>query len=175
MKKLAILFCVSTSLCFGQTIDTTQFHIIQFTDQMTDKNYFMPSIGLVCIKNNEVGFRITPDFDNRRGPVAYNGISVLSAGIGGCVEDCTLIFLFEDGSKVQMESWNKFNCDGNSWFDYNKTLLSKIAKPIKAIRFTNGRTFDSYTHQVPEEDKHYFVNVKSAIENQLVVNKGYIE
>lgn len=166
---------LSSAFCHAQSVDTTKFHIRHVVDRMTDKDYYIASIGLVCSPDGKKGFRIKPDFLARRGPVAYNGLSVISVGIGNCVENCELIFLFEDGTKVNSTSWNKFNCDGNSYFDYNKTLLDKMAKPLKAVRFTNGNGFESYTHSVEAKNKNYFIEVKNAIDNQMVIDKGFIE
>lgn len=176
MKNLLLCLAMALSVySFGQSIDTTQLHIVRFVDQMTDKNYLVPSYSLICSPDGKKGFKITPLFDNRRGPASYDGLSVVSAGLGSCMENSELIFLFEDDTKVNTKSWNKFNCDGNSFFDYQKTLLDKLAKRVKAIRFTNGHGFDSYTHALPEEDRNYFINVKKAVEEQRVVDGGLIK
>lgn len=80
----------------------------------------------------------------------------------------TLIFLFEDESTHITTSINEFNCEGISYFDYKKELLSHFNKKVKAIRFINGRTNDQYTYSLKEEESSYFINVLSAIENQKV-------
>ena len=46
--------------------------------------------------------------------------------------------------------------------------MEKLTKRIKAIRFQNGRTYDSSTITLEnEKDKTYFIDVKQAIDKQV--------
>jgi hypothetical protein len=167
MLILAILLGIATE-CNAQ-LDTTKFYIKHHKDGMTDKEYYMGSIRLVCLKDDKVGFAIQPTFKSVRGKPTYTGLTAISKGLGTCVQNSELIFLFEDGTKISTKSWNDFNCKGDSYFDLKSSLLDNIAKPLKAIRFTEGRSYESYTHEVPVEDKNYFVDVKAALEQSLIV------
>jgi hypothetical protein len=167
MLILAVLLGIATE-CQAQ-VDTTRFYITHHKDVMTGKEYYVASMRLICRKDERIGFGIQPTFKNVRGKPSYTGLSVISAGIGTCVQNSELIFLFEDGTKVSTKSWNDFNCKGDSYFDLNSSLLNKIAKPLKAIRFMDGRSYESYTHEVPVEDKNYFVDVKAALDQSLIV------
>jgi hypothetical protein len=167
MLILAVLFGIETE-CHAQ-VDTTKFHITHHKDGMTNKEYYVASMRLICRKDEKVGFGIQPTFKNLRGKPSYTGLTVISKGIGTCVQNSELIFLFEDGTNLSTKSWNDFNCKGDSYFDLNSSLLNKIAKPLKAIRFTEGRSHASYTHEVPAEDKNYFVDVKAALEQSLIM------
>lgn len=183
MKKHTITLILAAMLVHGyaQSVDEKKFHIQKFTDQMTDIEYFSASEDLLCA-GKEMGFRITPVFKMEKGEidkenqwVVFDGLIIKSAGIGNCVENAEVIFLFEDGTKTSVTSWNKFNCEGKSYFNSRLGLFDFLCKPIKAIRFTNGRTYDSYTHKPVGTQKNFFISVKTAIDNQWIVDKGIIE
>ena len=44
-------------------------------------------------------------------------------------------------------------------------------QPISKIRMTNGRTYDSYTGDVKEKDKRYFIQLFYALDNKLLTEK----
>jgi hypothetical protein len=178
MKKLFYILIIHLVCQEGYSqvmVDTTKFYIKHLTDQMTDKQYFIASAGLLCTNDGDVGFLIRPTFELKKGRITYTGLSVKSSGIGNCVENSEINFLFEDGSKLMDRSWNDFNCKGNSYFDFKSVLLSKVNKPLKAVRFTNGREFKSFTYTLKPEETNYFIEVSNAVDQELVLNKGFIE
>lgn len=127
-------------------------------DLMTDKEYVMFYESLLCSEDGKIGFLLDVGLEIKNGVVKYSGIIVKSAGIGSCNEKDQLIFLFEDGTKYSMTSWNDFNCKGSSWFDlYKKEFNQFNTKKVTHIRFTNGRSYDSFTYTLKPDEQEYFI------------------
>lgn len=165
-----LLACLVVSYTYAQ-VDTTKFYIRHSKDEMTDQSHYYASYRLICVsEDNTKAFGVWPTFDVKKGKLAYTGLIVKSAGIGNCVEKGDLIFLFEDGSKVNLKAWSDFDCEGVSYFDLYGKGLPQLTKRLKAIRFTNGGTYDSYTHQVPEENRNYFIEVQQALNEKIIGN-----
>jgi hypothetical protein len=148
--------------------------MLYYKDIMTDKEYIYTKERILCLEGEKKGFVVKVSFEIKKGVYKYGGITVKSVGIGNCVENNDLIILFENDTKINLKSWNKFNCEGNSYFDINGSELNNLTKRIKAIRFQNGRTFESLTVLLEKEnDKTFFIDVKQAIDKQVyeVVDK----
>jgi hypothetical protein len=144
--------------------------MLYYKDIMTDKEYIYTNEKVLCFEGEKKGFIVNPRFEFKKGIFSYHGITVKSVGIGSCVENDDLIILFEDNTKVSLKSWNNFNCDSSSYFDLNANQLNNLTKRIKAIRFQNGRTFESLTFILEKEtDKTFFIDVKQAIDKQVYV------
>ncbi len=151
-------FALLISLCsFAQT--ETPFIIQHCKDNMTDKEYYFSEKKLICSNAEKTkGFSILPMFKVVNGLMVTNGLSLKNVNIGNCDEKDNLIFLFEDGTKTTVTSWNKFNCEGNAYFDLDDDLKKKLASQIlTTIRFTNGRSLESLTYTLNESQKKYFV------------------
>jgi hypothetical protein len=87
------------------------------------------------------------------------------SNIGNCFENDKIFILFEDGTKMEMTSWRDFNCKGDIGFDLHATMREKLSKPIKGIKFQNGRDYSSFEKMITDlNDKNYFVNVFSALD-----------
>lgn len=165
MKKnfLLIILFIGTNL-FAQN----NIKLKYYKDVMTDKEYIYSQEKLLCLETPQKGFILSVSYTLKKGKVSYNGINLFSQDIGNCVEHDKLIFLFEDDTKLELTSWQKFNCEGRSYFDYNADRLSKLTKRIKAIRFQNGHSFESVTRTFEKEtDKTYFIDVQQAIDKQV--------
>lgn len=171
MKKIflfIILFLVTN--LFAQD----NIKLKYYKDVMTDKEYVFSKEKLLCLETPKKGFILSVSYELKKGIVSYRGISIFSQNIGSCVENDKLIFLFEDDTKLELTSWQKFNCEGRSYFDFNADRLTKLTKRLKAIRFQNGRSFESVTITFEKEtDKTYFIDVQQAIDKQVyeVVDK----
>jgi len=138
---------------------------------MTDKEYAFFKKNLLCSDDNKKGFVISLNLNVNNSIAEYEGFTIKSVGIGGCVENSNVIFLFEDTTKFSLTSWNKFNCDGKSYFDLRGGTFDEFSnKRIKAIRFTNGRTHDSYTYILKEKEREYFIECR-----KLLLSKVYVE
>ena len=44
-------------------------------------------------------------------------------------------------------------------------------QPMSKIRMTNGRTYESYTGDVTDKNKRYFIQLFNAIENKIIVER----
>jgi hypothetical protein len=171
MKKLLLISMLFIGInLFAQE----NIKLKYYKDVMTEKEYVFSNEKILCLENPEKGFMLSILYDFKKGKVKYSGIKVFSHSIGSCLEHDKLIFLFEDDSKMELMSWNDFNCEGRSYFDFNGDRLIKLTKRIKAIRFQNGRSYESVTVTLENEiDKTYFIDAQLAIDKQLyeVVDK----
>lgn len=165
MKKLLFLSILFISVnLFAQD----NFKLKYYKDIMTEKEYLFSEQRILCVEDAKKGFVVNVSLGINKGVVNYKGISIKSAGIGSCVENDVLIILFEDSTKISLKSWNKFNCEGRSYFDLNGTELNNLTKRIKAIRFQNGRSYESLTVSLEKEnDKAFFIDVKQALDKQV--------
>jgi hypothetical protein len=167
MKKLLLNFALLISLStFSQT--TNPFVIEHCKDKMTDKEYYFSVRRLICANTEKTkGFIITPDFIMQKGVLKNNGFMCKNVNIGSCDEDDVLIILFDDDTKITLKSWNKFNCEGNAYFKISDDEFIKLStKQVNTIRFTNGRSYESLTVTMKEEQKDYFIN---AYTNQKII------
>ena len=126
---------------------------------MTDKEYYFPQRKLICANTEKTkGFTISPNFKSADGKIVNNGFMCKNVNIGSCDEKDNLIILFEDDTKITLTSWNKFNCDGNAYFNFTDSELSELStKKVTTIRFSNGRSYESLTVPLKEDQKDYFV------------------
>jgi len=137
------------------------------TDAMSGKEYAIGSKLLYCSDNDKDGFSIRISWENKKGIVTYSGLTVRSVGIGDCQENDELIILMDDDSKVILKSWQDFNCKGNSYFDLRSKEFNNInTKKVKAIRFTNGRSFDNFTYKLKEKEQSFFIEAKAALDSK---------
>ena len=160
MKKTILsVTALLTFSAYSQTIKP--FVIEHCVDKMTDKEYYLASKNFVGTNiQNTIGFSITPHFKNVDGKIAQNNLILKNIGIGNCDENDTLIFLFEDDTKITITSWNKFNCEGKAYFDLTEDDLEMLkTKRISAIRFNNGYSYESLTYNLKKEEKGFFINV----------------
>ena len=158
MKNLLLSFMMLISLSvFSQT--TAPFAIEHCKDKMTDKEYYFPQRKLICANTEKTkGFTISPNFKSADGKIVNNGFMCKNVNIGSCDEKDNLIILFEDDTKITLTSWNKFNCDGNAYFNFTDSELSELStKKVTTIRFSNGRSYESLTVPLKEDQKDYFV------------------
>jgi hypothetical protein len=158
MKKLLLNFMLLISLSvFSQ--NANPFTIEHCKDKMTENEYFFAQKKLICANVEKTkGFTITPSFKSDSGKMINNGFICKNVNIGSCDENDNLIFLFEDDSKMTMTSWNKFNCEGNVYFDLSEDQLKQLSsKKITTVRFTNGRTYESLTYKLKETERDYFL------------------
>jgi hypothetical protein len=94
-------------------------------------------------------------------------LSIKMVNIGNCVENNTLIIMFEDTSKIFLTSWNKFNCEGNAWFKLEESDIKMLStKKLLKIKITNGRSFESMTMTVPDIKKDFFIQLFYAVEKR---------
>jgi len=165
MKKL--IFIVATMFA---TQMQSQVTIVRHQDEMTDKVYYLPSLGIVIkSENGESGFRVRLAIEEKNGKLEQDGLIIKAVNIGSCYENNKLTMLFENGEKFTIQSWNKFNCDGDIYFEvsHKNWELLKSQKLMK-MRFENGRTYDSLTGEV--EDKEHFILLNKQMEENKYEN-----
>jgi hypothetical protein len=167
MKKLLFTLVLLISIsAFSQK--ATPFIIEHCKDAMTDVEYLFSQKKLICANASKTqGFTITPKLKSEEGSIILSGLMCENVNIGNCDENDKLIFLFEDNTKITLISFNKFNCKGNAYFDFENGQLSELStKKIKDIRFSNGYSFESLTVSLRQDQQDYFLK---AITNQKVV------
>jgi hypothetical protein len=167
MKKLLLnlLLLISIS-AFSQT--TTPFVIEHCKDKMTDKEFYFSQRKLICANPEKTkGFTVLPNFKAENGGMKNNGFMCKNVNIGSCDENDSLIILFDDDTKITLTAWNKFNCEGNAYFDFSDSQLTDLStKKVNTIRFTNGRSYESLTITLKQDERDYFVR---AFSNQKII------
>jgi|LauGreDrversion4_2_1035121.scaffolds.fasta_scaffold145081_2 hypothetical protein len=155
MKRL---FLLSLFLLLSTDIIAQKFQILK--DDMSDKEYMV-------IKDKE----ITYSGESRSKGVVWGmsclkkgdiwvakGLSLKIYGLS-CLENTEVIILFEDGSKIITNQWNDFNCEENVWTDLDETQLNQLKTlPIKKIRVTNKRNFESYDFTTVSSSMRVYYN-----------------
>jgi len=155
MKKL--IFIVATLFA---TQMQSQVSILRHQDEMTDKVYYLPSEGIVIkSESGESGFRVRLSIKEKNGTLSQDGLMIKAVNIGGCYENNKLTMLFENGEKFTIVSWNKFNCDGDVYFEIsNKNWELLKSQKLMKMRFENGRTYDSLTGEVDDQEHFILLN-----------------
>lgn len=146
----------------NKTTSSENIRILVAKDKMTDKTYYKLTKYLTFQKGEKT-LIIKPTIDNKK----YSGISIYFDNIGSCNENNTLIFLFEDSTKFELQSWNEFNCKGYSYFDLYGKAFSKLQKKVISIQFQNGRTYNTFTVDLDNSDQDYFMKVKEVIDSGI--------
>jgi hypothetical protein len=160
MKKLIFILGLFPLVNKAQ-VDS--IYIVASKDEMTDKVYHYPNLKLVLFEPDKSKALIIEPMLDKSGKEITNLLTMVR-GMGGCNEKDEMILLFDNGQKTILKSWKDFNCNGEAYFEVGKQdrELLKSSKILK-IRFTNGRSFESYTKEVDEIKQSYFVKVYDAI------------
>lgn len=170
-KKMMItlMMCLVTSMSFGQR---DSVYVIKKTDDMDGKVIAYTSRDFVCANDvGRIGFRISAHISFS--DIKFSMITAKMVGIGSCNENDEIVILFENGERIIKKSWKEFNCEGETYFNMNDNDIQLLRTyPLSKIRITNGRTFDSYTGDVKQKDKRYFIQLFYALDNNLIVNKN---
>jgi hypothetical protein len=158
-----------TTLFYGQT-NKDSVYLIKSTDEMSDKTYIYTNRDFVVSNESKTkGFRIGTYIKK---DMTFQMITVTMVGIGSCNEKDEIIILFENGEKITKKSWKEFNCKGEAYFNLNDSEIDLLrTQSISKIRMTNGRTYDSYTGDLLEKDKRYFIQLFYCLDNGLVTEE----
>jgi hypothetical protein len=159
MKKLFIIVIALTGLSINA--QEKPFIVEHIVDQMTKKEYYLSTEKLIIAnKEKNKGFSITPNFKFEDGKVILHALIVKSFVGGSCVENNTLYVLLENDKLITFKSWNKFNCEGTSYFDFTEEDLQLLSESkIKLIRFVNGRDYAQFEKTPNADQKDFFVRV----------------
>jgi hypothetical protein len=161
-KILLFLLVLFTQYANGQ------LRIIRHQDDMTDNVYYYPSEGFIIKSTDgESAFRVSLNVKSKNDVLIEDGLSLKVVNVGSCYENNKVTFLFENGEKFTLTSWNKFNCEGDCYFemtDSNWDLMK--SQKVTKVRFENGRSYESLTGEV--ETKDYFIKL-----NALMIENKY--
>lgn len=170
MKNLKLiiiaLLLTITSISVAQR---DSVYIVKYIDDMSDKTYYYPSRKIVCSsEDKKIGFTISLFLDNKNEKIKVHTLKVAMVNIGSCVEKNEIIILLDNDTKIKAKSWNDFNCKGDAWFDLSDSDIDNLSKfKIKKIKVTNGRSFESYTHEITDNND-YFIQTFFAIQNNKI-------
>jgi hypothetical protein len=153
---LCAIFLIS-NFALGQSDKVKIEHCV---DKITQRHYYMPQRLVMLAKDKEKGMALQPRLVMESDSIKLQSVIIKQYGIGSCQENCKLYFLLENDQVITLKSWNKFNCDGTSYFEIDETTLQLLkTKNIKTIRFENGYKYDSYTHTLSASERSYFVKM----------------
>jgi len=167
MRKLFIAMATALPL-----LSFSQQCIVKDCDDMTDKCVYYPRHNMIVANAEKtVGFTLDVRIVENSGQISIADIMVKSVNIGNCNENDKLILMLDDSTKISLVSWNKFNCEGNAWFNVKESDVNKLGshKILKAY-FQNGRSYDSYSATITSDDQNYFIKIISDCrENKFTV------
>lgn len=168
---LTLIMCFTTMLSFAQTASPDSVYVVKETDAMSGDTYVYGNRAFVVANDESTkGFRIDTYIKN---DFSFGMITVKMVGIGSCNENDEIIILFENGEKITKKSWKKFNCEGEAYFNLSDSDIELLrTQPMSKIRMTNGRSYDSYTGDVKNKDKRYFIQLFYALDNKLFIEKN---
>jgi len=170
MKLLLPLFLLLCSTAYTQKLT-----IKKEIDKMDDSEHYAASRSLKLISPTKKWLTVDPILaKNDSNKIECTGLYITYSGIGACNENDVMDILFIDGKKIKIKAYNEFHCNNSSAFFVDKanslgetlTDISILNKPIKSIRFMNGKTFDNLTVNVPLKDQNYFMELQSALSKQ---------
>lgn len=166
---MTLMMCLMVTVSFGQ-ISKDSVYLVKKTDEMSGETYVYGNRAFIVANDaGKIGFRIDTYIEN---DLSFSVIIVTMVGIGNCNENDEIIILFENGEKITKKSWKKFNCEGEAYFNMNEKEIQLLrTQPISKIRMTNGRTYDSYTGDVKEKDKRYFIQLLYSLDNKLLTEE----
>ena len=119
------------------------------------------------------GLTIQMSFDYESNIIVPSILIVNVTGAGNCIDKGSkLQFLLSDKSRIELISWNDFNCDGKSYFNLNKRNIKKLKEfELIGVKFVNSRKYQSITSRsaLKDKDKWYFRNLLVEVD---LINTG---
>jgi hypothetical protein len=169
MKKLLLLFGL---LSFNQLYSQK---ILFKKDKFDSKiSYIVSNRGLILEDDDDkdIGMFILPKIEKSK-----NGVFSLKYIYGkviglSCLDAVLIEIIFENEEKMTIKNeYNKFNCDGDYYFDLsNKNLQLLSSNNISKIRFITYRKGKSITVTNMKDENKTFL--KEVLENIDKVNYG---
>jgi hypothetical protein len=159
MKKLFIIVIAFIGLSINA--QEKPFIIEHMVDQITKNEYYLSTEKLIVAnKEKTKGFSILPNLKYQEEKIVLQGITVKSFVGSSCVEKSILYILLENDKLITLNAWNKFNCDGTSYFDFSNADLQLISESkIKLTRFVNGRDYAQFEKSPETNQKDFFVRI----------------
>lgn len=134
-----------------------QVKIEKSIDEMTDEtSYYVSEKFFAANTELTKGCAIHMIIDVKNDVKTSDFMAIKMVGLESCNKNNTLIILFDNGEKINLTSWNKFNCKGNAYFTLSRANVDMLKiNPISKVRITNGQSYKSYTSEI--EYKNYFI------------------
>jgi len=176
MKKLYV-FCIFIFVLFTIKVNAQEirYSVNDMTDQITYT--FYDSLGkptLLISEDGDEGFLLMPHFRESLNTTLATSLTfrTISATLIldglNCVEGGKLIIRFENGERITLDNFARFNCDGSFFFsvkeEYRENLFNE---KIDRIMIQDGRSHRSYTHT--PENPNFFVELG------LAINKAFLK
>jgi len=156
MKKLLLLLV----MVFAFNLSNAQgnYEVSKYVDDMSGKVSYLSDVLILANAEESMGFTVQPVFSESN---ELDILVIKNIGIGSsCVENSTCIILFDDGTKLNLEAWNDFNCDGTNYMSLNRKQREHLlTSPIDRWRFTNGRDYVKYTRKLLGKEKYYLQDI----------------
>ena len=175
LHKFVAIFVVA--FFFSATYAHAQ-HIEYTIDDMTDEIIysFIDSEGsqtLMVSENGDEGFILMPMFAETLGKQlaetltlrTLSGTLVLD-GVN-CVEGGHILIRFENGERIQLNNFNRFDCERRFFFSVSRSDRNKLfAHPIDRIMIQDGRSNRRYTHT--PSNPNFFIELGKAIREPFI-------
>lgn len=159
MKKLFIIVIAFIGLF--SNAQQKSFVVEHSVDVITKNEYYIATEKMIIAnKEKNKGFSITPSFKFEDEKLKLESVIVKSFVGSSCVEKSKLYFLLENDKVITLNSWNSFNCDGTSYFDFTQEDLELLSQfKIKLVRFVNGFEYAEFQNNPDADQKDFFVRV----------------
>ena len=157
MKKLLVIAVLLQGL-----FSNAQEYVVEHSiDEMTKNEYYLPTEKMIIAnKEKTKGFTISPNYKFQDNKLILQSVIVKSVVGSSCVEKSKLYFLLENDKVVTLDSWNSFNCDGTSYFDFTDEDLKSLSESkVKLVRFVNGYEYAEFQNNPVAEKKNFFIRV----------------
>jgi hypothetical protein len=145
-------------------MQTDSIYVSESKDEMTGKISYSLSRKLI-LEDGKDNVEISLFVEKANNKFYQDGLGAIIDIGSQCVDDNEIIVLFDDESKMTINSWNDFNCDGYGFFRLTTNQCELLStKKIKKIRVENGQNSETMTVEL-EKNKDYFVQSFYAINN----------
>lgn len=173
MKKSILILATAVSVL---TANAQEIFVKKIVDQMEDKPFYIINKSQNIVNATKTKALILDVFvEEKDGEIFSNELAITMYKIGSmCVHNNELTILFEDSTKIKLESWNKFNCKGNAYFTIDEEQKEKLSTlKMNKIKIVNGDSNDSCTFTLTAEESKYFIKVFKAIKEKSIkiINK----
>ena len=155
------------------------YRVLVCKNSSSKKDVILPTKNLSFYENaRKRGFRIEDIWYENEGILRYGGFLVNSFGIGSCVDESSITFLFEDGSKISFPQALSKNlrCGDEGQvsqpFDLEGTFLNmqKVQQQkVTFIRFDNGYNLETILVDVDIDLQRAFIEAGKALKTNDII------
>ena len=155
------------------------YRLLVCKNSSSKKDVILPTKNLSFYENaRKRGFRIEDIWYENEGTLSYGGFLVNSFGIGSCVDESSITFLFEDGSKISFPQALSKNlrCGDEGQvsqpFDLEGTFLNmqKVQQQkVTFIRFDNGYNLETILVDVDIDLQRAFIEAGKALKTNDII------